>query len=320
MAVFRFSRTRLPPLLQFTDRRGSPKLSGLMISDAAQTSPPPLRDRFRLHVRTVPVGPFRVEGSSFRIHWPGCPDPEARLHQVLTALRAPDRPLKTSAINTLCRMELDEDPFLVKEFRLPSVAKRIQYLPRHSRARRCWATARTFTEAEIPTPEPLAFIECRRRGLPISSCYVCRFREDAAPARRWIKAWYHQRSAPEREAFRRDLLRCLTNLYRREVYHADTKTSNMLLANPEDPTSRRFLWIDLDCVSFGRRPTRRHLLRNLVQLNGSIGSKASEEDRMAFLMDLATDYPGLRARWVPHHIRTKTGQRLQRELDGRCGP
>ena len=158
------------------------------------------------------------------------------------------------------------------------------------------------------------------RGIPLHSYAIHEFLSDATPARRWIKAHLHRQTAEFRKRFSAQLLEALKTLYRLRIYHADTKTSNVLVRHPSDPSARVFYWIDLDSMSFNCPPTRRRILRNLVQLNGSIGAKLPDEDRLAFLHGLPDIAPWVTEPWVVNHIQTQTMIRLTRELRGECGP
>jgi hypothetical protein len=108
-------------------------------------------------------------------------------------------------------------------------------------------------------------------------------------------------------------------LYRNRIYHGDTKSANILLRSPDKPDRRAFFWIDLECVKFGVLPTRRQIIRNLVQLNGSLGSKVLEEDRMAFLHDMSQFYPWLAQPGVAKKIRRWTRRRLLKQKRGWYG-
>jgi hypothetical protein len=271
---------------------------------------------YRRYLRTDPLGPLR---RSYRVHWPHG-NPETLLADVLEAEENPPKILKKSHINTVIRAKIDGRDLVIKRFRDPRLKQRLKYLFRNSRSRRAWAAASTLRDAGIDTPAPLGFIECSGSLLP-GCCYaLTEYVSDAIPARRWIKAWLHQRPEDFRVRFRADLLACLKGLYDRGIYHADTKAGNLLLTDPEDPARRRFWWIDLDCVSFGVSPSRRQVMRNLVQLNGSIGSKLPDEDRLAFVHELGEFFPYLREPGVADHLRAWTLERLSREQRGLCGP
>lgn len=226
------------------------------------------------------------------------------------------RILKTSGISRVVRGDLFGRPVVVKRFAAPTGGKGVVRRFRPSRARRGWAASAALRAQGIGCSHCLGFLEePAGRGLAVFAADP-----DAVSARRWIKAWLHRQPEAYRAAFAADLAAALLDLYQARIYHADTKASNLLVRHPEDPARRRFFWIDLECVRFGVRPTRRQVLRNLVQLNGSVGAKLSERDRLDFLWRLAGRFPWLRDPGIPDRIRRWTRKRLERELRGRCGP
>lgn len=277
--------------------------------------------RYRAYLRQS-AAPVPRGGSHYAVFWsaPPFPSPDAVVDAVLAAEASPGRVLKQSRVNLSVRTCLLDREVVLKRFNLPRPYLRLKYRWRASRARRAWAAARTLADLGIGTPPPLGFIERSVRGWPAESYAITAYSPDAQPARRWIKARLHRQSAAFRAAFAHDLLSTLLTLYRHRIYHADTKTNNLLLVAPDHPQERRFRWIDLECVQFGVRPTRRRVLRNLVQLNGSVGSKLPDADRLAFLDQLAAEFPWADAPRVAETIRRRTLHRLQREIQGVCGP
>lgn len=246
-------------------------------------------------------------------------DPSVELAELAEAIvrleTAPGRLLKSSGVSRVVRGSLLGQPVILKRHFATRGWKQVTNRFRPSRARRCWATSTTLREGGIACSPAIGFFEEAGQSVVLFAQ-----EPDAVPARRWIKAWLHQREAGDRVRFTEDLADAFMDLYRHRVYHADTKTSNMLVRHPDDPAQRTFLWIDLACVRFGVTPTRRRVLRNLVQLNGSVGSKLSEADRRAFLVSLSGRFPWVLAPEVCDRIRDRTMTRLQRELSGTCGP
>ena len=231
----------------------------------------------------------------------------------------PKRILKSSHINRVLVGELLGESVILKRYDLPRLRHQFKYVMRPSRGRRAWASALTLKTFEIPTTPCLGFFECRTK-LPNTSYVVFRFEPDVVSARKWIKAWLHQRPDEFRTGFGNDLTHSLLALYRLGIYHADTKSSNILVRAPEDPEKREFLWIDLECVQFDVSLSRRKVMRNLVQLNGSIGAKLSDRDRLEFLHGLSEMFPWVQDPHVAERIRTWTHERLKREQTGQCGP
>jgi hypothetical protein len=224
--------------------------------------------------------------------------------------------IKTEDRIRVLHAHLLERDALIKRYDLIDIGDRLKYLFRVSRARRAWAAAKTLTDLGIPTPEPLGFLEIRSGLFVARSYFITAFMSDARSARKWIKPWLSAKPPEFRERFRKEILNLLLDLYRNGIYHGDTKSANILLRSPDEPDRRAFFWIDLECVKFGVRPRRRQIIRNLVQMNGSLGSKVSEEDRMAFLHDMSQFYPWLARPRVAEKIRAWTRRRLLKQKHG----
>src|SRR5690606_17473581 len=99
------------------------------------------------------------------------------------------------------------------------------------------------------------------------------------------------------------------DLERRGIYHDDTKTLNILVQTPADAPMKLW-WIDPESVHPGHRPGRRQILRNLVQLNGSLRTWVPDEQRLLFLKEIAQVHPWLRVPSVEQKIRDWTRKRL----------
>ena len=92
----------------------------------------------------------------------------------------------------------------------------------------------------------------------------------------------------ERDEFLFRLARAVRKLHDRGVYHADLKSSNVLVRGDT------FLFVDLDRVSFSADVPDRGRSFNLAQLNASVHAAVTRADRLRFLRA----YMGCdRARW-----------------------
>ncbi len=252
------------------------------------------------------------------------PDDSVKGDALAAAIRAAEQAPDTVVIkedfgSRVSRARLLGRDVLIKRYDILRPLDKLRYLIRPARARRAWAAARTMAALDIPTPEPLGFLEVYAGAVPVTSYVVTAFLSDAGSARKWIRPWFSHQPLAARNAIRKEVLARLLTLYRNGIYHADTKAANMLLRAPEDPVRRAFYWIDLECVEFGMHPSRRQIVRNLVQLNGSLGSKVSEADRLAFLRDMARVYPWLADPRVEKRIRAWTRRRLLKQKRNWCG-
>jgi hypothetical protein len=253
------------------------------------------------------------------------PDPAVTTTALAAALHSLDEDpgalvVKRAASSSVVRISgfLGREVF-VKRYEVRGAGRMIRSLWAASRARRAWAASNTLSFLGVPTPEPLGFFEEHRPGEPRRSYFVTAAVRDGLPMSRWLRRHYPSLPAGERVRLRAGLLGSLLSLYHRGLYHADTKTQNLLVAPAGDPGERTLLWTDLEHLRPGSSPTRRQIVRNLVQLNGSLRRHVPESDRIAFLRVLARRYPWLLAPSVSRRIRSWTRRRLLKEARTRCG-
>lgn len=190
---------------------------------------------------------------------------------------------------------------------------------RPSRARRALAAALTMRELGLPVVETLGYLESATAIAPFTSCLIMRFIPDAITFREWIKRNHRALAKEQWTAWRVKLRELWLDLERHGIYHDDTKALNILVQTPTTGAPR-FCWIDPESVRPGHRPTKRQILRNLVQLNGSLRSWVPEEERLAFLREVAETHPWLQAPAIEEKIRRWTRERLLNEIRTRCGP
>lgn len=203
---------------------------------------------------------------------------------------------------------------VIKKYKLPSLSDQMKYALRMSLARRFWAAARTLRALDIPTPEPLGFLECYTARVPVCGYVINRHIPNALTARHWIETRYARASQSHQNAYRAKLLHILLDLYRHGLYHRDTKCENILVESPDDPDAFRLLWIDLERLRPKPSPSRRDILRNLVQINGAVPPDAVDEaDRLIFLREFARHYPWTDRPDACRCIQVWTRRRLERE-------
>jgi len=261
-------------------------------------------------------------GSGGRGLWRG--DPGVTPHQLRDALTAAEQSpalqrLKQSEHIQVFRVPLLDQDAVVKRYDAYKARDRAKGWTRATRGRRAYAAACTLLELQVDTPPPLGFLECLHPdGHPVSY-FINEWLPEANTARAFIKPRLHQQPAETRNAVGQQLFSLLNQLYDKGIYHGDTKASNLLVTDESDNDHRRFFWIDLESVQFGIKPMRYHILRNLVQLNGSIGRKLPREERIAFLHRFYPVYEWARDPKLPALIESKTRSRLLRELNRICG-
>ena len=189
--------------------------------------------------------------------------------------RGDARALKHDARSHITAVSAGGRHLIVKEVLPRGLARPLADLARGSPARRAWRAARGLAARRIGAPEPLAFLERRRLGLPVSSLLLLEDLRPALPAD----------GALERGLDARAVLDALATLalalHRRGVDHGDLKASHVWLA--QEPRGLAPRLIDLEGVRFRRRLPERTRLLALAQLNASLPDAfPAAERRRAF--------------------------------------
>ena len=152
-------------------------------------------------------------------------------------------------------------------------------LGRASPARRAFEAARRLAALGFGVPAVVAAVEDRRRGLLRRSFFLTHEVAGGVTADRY----WHQLAG--RPAERRRFARVLGDLYRRlhtaGVYHNDLKDVNVLVR--DGATGPELVLLDLERVRFGRIPGRRRRVKNLVQLERTLGRTAPAAARVRLL-------------------------------------
>ncbi len=144
-----------------------------------------------------------------------------------------------------------------------------------SAALRSMNGASILLQAGFLTGRPVAAIEHRSRGMLTRSFYISEEIEKG----RLIDVYWREELAPiagrlgfrRRRKFLRDLAGLLCSLHRANIYHNDLKDANILVGPAGEGRSEAFYLLDLEGVRQVRHLNRRRRIKNLVQLNRTMG-------------------------------------------------
>jgi glycosyltransferase involved in cell wall biosynthesis len=214
--------------------------------------------------------------------------------------RAPDRPelsellaqapgyngatqeLKQDRGTTVTLVSLPAGGIVVKHHRLSTWRQWGDSLLHGSPAVRAWKGAQLLQAAGIAVPRPLAVAEIRAAGLVSESFYASEALLSHTPLNVYWKT--HQQSCPrqQRRTFLRALAEFVRSLHAAGLSVGDLKDENVLV---EEHATRqwRFVLVDLDRVTHTGLLSQSQRLKNLVQLERTLGRNTSVNDRMFFL-------------------------------------
>ena len=163
----------------------------------------------------------------------------------------------------------------VKRYNAFSRRYRLGSLFTRSGARRSWVGSAILTQAGFVTGEAIAAIECRRWGMLAKSFYVSKeisggktldayWREDLSPLV-GIEGFRRRRS------FLKALAELFHSLHQRNIYHDDLKDANIIVSPGTSNGEESFHLLDLEGVRRTIWLAERRRVKNLVQLNRTMG-------------------------------------------------
>lgn len=147
---------------------------------------------------------------------------------------------------------------------------------RGSPARRAWVGGHGLLARGIRAATPLAFIELRHLGIPVSSLLVLEDLRPAQPANELDSARCNPGELAE------TLRRLAVRLHQRGVVHGDLQTPHIYLSQRGEALESAL--IDLEGVRFPRRLSDDQRIQSLAELNASIADDlmSPQQRRCAF--------------------------------------
>jgi len=141
--------------------------------------------------------------------------------------------------------------------------------------------------AQIPTALPVAAVENRRGGALIKSFFLS---EEIAGGET-VDAYWRGRllgvKGPEGFALRRrflaELAQIFKTLHSEQIYHNDLKDANVLAVADRRENHLRLILLDLDGVVRMSHLSPRRKVKNLVQINRTLGRYLRQPEKLYFL-------------------------------------
>ena len=182
----------------------------------------------------------------------------------------------------------------IKRYNTFSIRYRIASLVLRSGAVKSLRGARILSQAGIATSKPLAVIEVRSRGMLDSSFFLSEEIVLGKTADRYWRETLARIRGIEGFRCRRNFLRNLAKLFRQlhqgRIYHNDLKDANIFVA-ARVAGEERFFLLDLEGVRSCWYIPKRRRIKNLVQLNRTLGKLLTRSRKLSLLKTyLGRDY------------------------------
>jgi serine/threonine protein kinase len=175
----------------------------------------------------------------------------------------------------------------VKQYRVLGFWHRLASLVVASSARRALSGSVALSQEGFATPRPVAAVEHRCRGLLIESFYlseeISQGKTAAAYWREDLRPLEGREGYLRRRATLRALARLFKSLHERRIYHNDLKASNILVRDGGRGREGSFSLIDVQGVRRCRFISLRRKIKNLAQINRSLGKDLSRTEKLFFI-------------------------------------
>ncbi len=175
----------------------------------------------------------------------------------------------------------------VKRYNVFSMRYKLVSPFNHSGAFRSLRGAAILDKALVRTAPPVAAVENRVNGILTKSFFIS---EEIAGAKTVDLYWLENLSAfavkgrlHHRGEFIRSLASLFHSLHERGIYHNDLKDANILVVSQAMDASLGFYLLDFDGVKIYNRLTERRRIKNLVQLNRTLGRYFGRSDKLRFV-------------------------------------
>jgi serine/threonine protein kinase len=184
-------------------------------------------------------------------------------------------------------LQLGEDILKVylKRYNAFSWRYRLGSLFMRSEAHRSWRGAALLSQVGFNVGTALAAVEYRSFGMLAKSFYM----SAEVPGSFTVDAFWDAKSKEMngrqiwclQKSFIRELAQLFISLHAKDIYHKDLKDANILVQEREG--ARQYYLTDLEDVSTPGRLSSRRKIKNLVQLDRTLGKKFSRGRRLYFL-------------------------------------
>jgi len=207
----------------------------------------------------------------------------------------------------------------VKQHNALSFWHRLTSLFCASAALRSLSGAATLLREGYATARPIAAVEHRRRGVLIRSFLA----EEVTEAKTIVDYWCEDLLSLKgidghlkRRAVLRTLARLFKSLHEKRIYHNDLKASNILARDKGPATKEMYSLIDLQGVRKCFYLSKRRRIKNLAQINRTLGNHLTTTEKLSFIKAYIGDEISDR-RYARHLIRSILKETSRQIMKGR---
>ena len=170
----------------------------------------------------------------------------------------------------------------VKHYQYRGIRYVLKSLFAKTRARKSWIAGNALLVRGISTPLPQALVERKIGPFVVESFLITQWLSGARELNDYITHLEQKSLSPAvKHAFITSLAETVRSLHERGVYHADLKSTNILVQEQTD-SAWCFSFIDLDRVACKDALSFYERANNLAQINASVARLVTVKERLKF--------------------------------------
>jgi tRNA A-37 threonylcarbamoyl transferase component Bud32 len=195
--------------------------------------------------------------------------------------------VKSGLFRMVYRADLDEGSIYIKHYLVPGPRAKLRQWVRRGKGRNESKRARALARVGVPTFEPIALGEQRRKGVLFENYLITRAIENSIPLDRFVETEVAHAPPAEATRVRRALARALgrmtAKLHDAGFLHRDFHPGNVLVQTGADGEPVLSL-VDLDALRLRKKLTRSDVIENLSLLNHYFWIRGERTDRHRFML------------------------------------
>jgi tRNA A-37 threonylcarbamoyl transferase component Bud32 len=213
------------------------------------------------------------------------PDPDRLFHLPGCVIIKDQRKIKVARIKV--KIQGNAKTVYLKRYNTFSWRYRFGSIFQFSGAVRSLHGAAILSQSGIATARPLAAVDSRSWGMLDGSFFLSEEIENGKTADAYWREELVTIKGKEGMQRRNRFLRRMGDLFRRlhdqDIYHNDLKDANILVCRDSSGGAECFYLLDLEGIRRYRKLNRRRQVKNLVQLNRTLGKYLRATDKLRFL-------------------------------------
>ena len=168
--------------------------------------------------------------------------------------------------NIVEKFNMQGKEYVIKIYKQPNIINRIAYTYfRMSKAKRAFIYAERLLALGINTPQPVAYIERRERGLFSTGYFISEYMPYSL-----MRDAYSTIPDSEKRRFTKDFIDFVLEMHSKKILPLDFNSSNIFYHFDEEQDCYRFAITDINRMRFGKTPSTSKTMRSFEQLGVNI--------------------------------------------------